>query len=326
LRWFSFTSITALFDTRHTFWITTQIRMDSKLLGSNIARYGREGIVHERIRQFYRENEAAVEGKLKAAEVAALKGVAGESGSAVTYRSTKEEVEKKFGEIGKLMYALVKSFKGLGGQRAYDTLKRVFEEQYRVVQAEGEKKTVAAPRDTEKAGAKSMESPYGGELGDAGEQAEIVPRETKEIDAKSVQSPHGPDCHYRNKNGNGVKGYSINVTETCDTGKLNLIVDVQTEAASMADNLSLFRLRLFSSSYRYLAMFRCHPYPASEGQGCFLPPVLSPGAALPFRLGRGPSVPVPPFADQRSDGTMTARRLLIALPASLRFPSLNGTG
>jgi hypothetical protein len=26
------------------------------------------------------------------------------------------------------------------------------------------------------------------------------------------------------------------VTETCDSGKLNLIVDVQTEAASMADN------------------------------------------------------------------------------------------
>jgi hypothetical protein len=29
---------------------------------------------------------------------------------------TKEEVEKKFEEIGKLMYVLVKSFKGLGGQ------------------------------------------------------------------------------------------------------------------------------------------------------------------------------------------------------------------
>jgi hypothetical protein len=38
-------------------------------------------------------------------------------------------VEKKFEEIGKLMYVLVKPFKGLGGQREYDTLKRVFEEQ-----------------------------------------------------------------------------------------------------------------------------------------------------------------------------------------------------
>jgi hypothetical protein len=151
--------------------------------------------------------------------VDALKGLARESGSAVTYRSTKEEAEKKFEEIGKLMYVLVKPFKGLVGQGAYDTLKRVFEEQYQVEQAEGEKKTVAAPLDTEKAGAKSLESPYGGEAGDragqgeaedkedaaekaeagehgdteamknaeAGEQAEIVPRETKEIDAKSVQ-------------------------------------------------------------------------------------------------------------------------------------------
>jgi hypothetical protein len=182
-----------------------QIRMDSKLLGSNIARYGRYGIVHETIRLFYRENEALVAGKLKAAEIEALKGLAGESGSAVTYRSTKDEVEKKFEEIGKLMYVLVKSFKGLAGQREYDTLKRVFEEQYRVVQAEGEKKTVAAPLDREKAGAKSLESPYGGDDGDragqaeaedkedaaeggdteamkntdAGEQEETVPRETK---------------------------------------------------------------------------------------------------------------------------------------------------
>ncbi|MDR1903651.1 MAG: hypothetical protein LBQ88_15400 [Treponema sp.] len=30
-----------------------RIRMDSKLPGSNIARYGRYGIVHERIRLFY---------------------------------------------------------------------------------------------------------------------------------------------------------------------------------------------------------------------------------------------------------------------------------
>ncbi|MDR1901410.1 MAG: hypothetical protein LBQ88_03895 [Treponema sp.] len=55
--------------------------MDSKLLGSNIARYGRYGIVHETIRLFYRENEGAAEGKLKAAEAEALKGLAGERGN-----------------------------------------------------------------------------------------------------------------------------------------------------------------------------------------------------------------------------------------------------
>jgi hypothetical protein len=182
------------------------IRMDSKLLGSNIAWYSRYGIVHETMRLFYRANEAVIPDKLKAAELEALKNIYNETGDSVTYRSTKQEVEKKFAEIGALMYVLVKSFKGLEGQTEYETLKRVFEEQYKIEQAEGEKKTIA------------------------------VPREKQEISAKSVQNPHDTDCHYRNKNGSGIKGYSVNITETCDKGKLNLLVDVQTKPASAPDN------------------------------------------------------------------------------------------
>ena len=58
----------------------------------------------------------------------------------------------------------------------------------------------------------------------------------EEISAKSVQSPHDTDCHYRNKDGNKVKGYSINVTESCDDGKgLNLIGHVDVKKASTSD-------------------------------------------------------------------------------------------
>jgi len=52
----------------------------------------------------------------------------------------------------------------------------------------------------------------------------VVGREKEDISAKSIQSPHDTDCHYRNKDGNKVKGYSINITESCDEGDgLNLI-------------------------------------------------------------------------------------------------------
>jgi hypothetical protein len=115
-----------------------QVRMDSKLLGSNIAWYSRYGIVHETIRLFYHTNEAAIQGKLKAPELKALKEIYEEKGSAVTYRSTKTEVEKKFGELGALMYRLVKSFKYLLGQTEYETLARVFGEQYKVEQMGGD--------------------------------------------------------------------------------------------------------------------------------------------------------------------------------------------
>ena len=55
-----------------------------------------------------------------------------------------------------------------------------------------------------------------------------------------MQNPHDGDSEYRDKGGNKVKGYSINVTETCDEGPglkgaLNLIVDVRVEGCSISD-------------------------------------------------------------------------------------------
>jgi len=64
----------------------------------------------------------------------------------------------------------------------------------------------------------------------------VVAREKEEISAKSVQSPHDTDCHYRNKDDQKVKGYSFNVTESCDDDKpLNLIAYVDVRKASTSD-------------------------------------------------------------------------------------------
>ena len=40
----------------------------------------------------------------------------------------------------------------------------------------------------------------------------IISRNKEEISADSIQSPHDTDCHYRNKDGNQIKGYSMNVS------------------------------------------------------------------------------------------------------------------
>ena len=69
----------------------------------------------------------------------------------------------------------------------------------------------------------------------------VTALENDEISARSIQSPHDPDCTYRNKDGNKVKGYSTNVTETCDKSKqgeptLNLITDTQVDVVTTADN------------------------------------------------------------------------------------------
>ena len=68
------------------------------------------------------------------------------------------------------------------------------------------------------------------------EKKVVVAREKEEISAKSVQSPHDTDCHYRNKDDQKVKGYSINVTESCvDDKALNPIAHVDVRKASTSD-------------------------------------------------------------------------------------------
>jgi hypothetical protein len=56
-----------------------------------------------------------------------------------------------------------------------------------------------------------------------------------EISADSLQSPHDADAAYRKKQDETVRGYSVNLTETCQEA-LNLIVDVHVEPATAADN------------------------------------------------------------------------------------------
>lgn len=70
------------------------------------------------------------------------------------------------------------------------------------------------------------------------ESGQVLPLPKEQIKADSVQSPHDIDCTYRNKDGNRVKGYSINITETCDQNPdaLNLITNLQVEKAGFSDN------------------------------------------------------------------------------------------
>ena len=129
-----------------------RIRMDSKLLGSNISIYNRYGVVHETIRKY-----CAVNG-IKADEVkdVALGEILKEKAELVTYRNTKEEVACLFEKIGKVMFRLV-SAEGADMSKEYGLLKRVFEEQYEITRGVGggKKKTVRV-RDKSEISSKSI--------------------------------------------------------------------------------------------------------------------------------------------------------------------------
>ena len=175
-----------------------RIRMDSKLLGSNIAWLSRYELIHETLRLFY--NQMKQSGQLDKTIEVRLDELLKLEGNKVVYICSSEEVKSRLQELGELIYKILPLFSSSTSVH-YQTLQRVFNEQYRV----DEKKVVVA-------------------------------REKEEISAKSVQSPHDTDCHYRNKDDQKVKGYSINITESCDEDKpLNLIGHVDVRKASTSD-------------------------------------------------------------------------------------------
>lgn len=184
-----------------------QVRMDSKLLGSNIAWLSRYELIHETLRLFIAEREEFIYKKsLSKSEFSLIESIQDETGNKVIYRSTKSEIDTRLIALGKLMYRFVLLFKS-NNYGEYQTLKTVFEQQYSVAK-----------------------------------DKTVLPLENEKISAKSVQSPHDTDAHFRNKDGNKVKGYSANITETCDQpvedGKpvLNLITDIQVDVVSTQDN------------------------------------------------------------------------------------------
>ncbi len=176
------------------------IRMDSKLLGSNIAWLSRYELIHETMRLFCRDATVSlINHPLLTEEKNLIENLLKEKGNKVVYRSTGDEVKTKMQQLGVLACKFIELFNS--SYSHYVTLKRLFSEQFMV-----------------------------------DENKIIIMRNKEEISSHSVQSPHDTDSHYRNKDGNQVKGYSINVTESCDKDTLNLIGDVDVRVVSTSDN------------------------------------------------------------------------------------------
>jgi hypothetical protein len=175
-----------------------RIRMDSKLLGSNIAWLSRYELIHETLRLFY--NEAKQFGGIDRATTESLDNLLELEGYKVVYTCSGDEVKMRLQKLGELIYHILPLFSNSGAAH-YQTLKRVFNEQFSV-----------------------------------DESKIVIAKKNEEITAQSVQSPHDTDCTYRNKDGNKVKGYSINITESCDDGDgLNLIGNVDVRVVSASD-------------------------------------------------------------------------------------------
>lgn len=177
------------------------IRMDSKLIGSNIALFTRYEIIHQTLCMFYKSLDKSEKLRLQASDREQLEELLKEEPLKTVYRSTREELKGRLQPIGIVIYKMVKLFSDLQSE-SFKLLQRVFAEQYKVSEDQ---------------------------------QIELRPKE--EISSSSVQSPHDPESAYRNKQGQQVKGYSVNITETCSDDNLNLITNVIVEKANTPDTM-----------------------------------------------------------------------------------------
>lgn len=175
------------------------IRMDSKLIGSNIALFSRYEIIHHSLCMFFQSLDESAKSRLLKSDLEQLERLAGEEPLKTVYRSTREDIKSRLQPIGILIYKMLQSFGDLQTE-SFLLVQRVFNEQYKVLEDQ---------------------------------QIELRPKE--EISSSSVQSPHDPDSAYRNKGDQKVKGYSVNITETCSENQLNLITSVIVEKANTPD-------------------------------------------------------------------------------------------
>ncbi len=174
------------------------IRMDSKLFGSNIANCCRLQLVLGCLRQFWKSLSPDQRRRATSRDQTILSKLLEQTPSQLVYRLTNEEKASKLRQYGKLLRRLIKLYEASDSKR-YDQIRRVFDEQFSL------------------------------------RERKVVIKNPKETKASSLQSPHDPDAAYSGKANQNIKGYRVNLTETCNPNELNLVTHIQVEAANCAD-------------------------------------------------------------------------------------------
>ena len=195
-----------------------KIRMDSKLINSNIATSNRLHLIVEGVRKFIADHR--IETKSLALEAFAqdlLKALRKKTTSNILYALNGKKKKETLLQLGGLIKCLLDHVKQ-GQNESYELLARIYREQYKEEKEE--------------------------ENNEGGDHGELRLKEPNEISSSSIQSIHDPDAAYRTK-GNGkskqtVSGFHANITESCDSqDDVNLILDVEVVPANICEDAFL---------------------------------------------------------------------------------------
>lgn len=207
-----------------------KIRLDSKLINSNIALCTRLDLIIETIRCFTKQlNLELVKGDLELKTYELLDQLKEKTTTNLTYNLSKQDKSKLLVAMGKVIKILLLNYPQAPH---YGELERLYKEHYDEVREKKE----------------DGNDNQGNKLTGA-DQVKLKP--SKEVDSSSLQSIHDREATFRSKgHGNkkqNISGYHANITETCDEeNEINLIVDVIVEKANV--NEDQFLLEAIASS------------------------------------------------------------------------------
>lgn len=189
------------------------IRMDSKLIQSNIGTWTRLQKIIQSFQVFYKSlKEDRTEKIKKQTDRTFIAEIMSKPAGNHLYGMKNDEKEKWLKRLGFLIRKVLNVYES-ADSTYYDLLKQIYQEQYCETRSS---------------------------VDDHDDQEDIPsPRPKAEMDPQSIQSIHDPEASYRIK-GHGreqqkVSGFSSNITETVDE-KINIITDVQVEKATYSDD------------------------------------------------------------------------------------------
>ena len=125
------------------------VRMDSKLIGSNIAKQTRYTLIHKTMVRFLKHNSLA---RLPKRMIARAEEYMGEDSQKTVYRSAGDSLKGRMTQMGQFICSLLKRYEPTACH--YALLKRLFEEQFNVVDGN------AILKDKEDMSGSNLQSPY----------------------------------------------------------------------------------------------------------------------------------------------------------------------
>jgi len=175
-------------------------RMDSTSLSSNIAWLNRYGVIHETLRLAYISAKGDIDKILCRRNRIILNEITEENCFNVSYYNTNSQLESKLFRLGSIIYKIITNI-GDKTTKSVEMLQTVFYQHYEI------------------------------------KEDNIVLLPKQKLKASNIQSPHDDESGFISKNGKKVKGFNVNVTETCNPDNyVNFITDVSISSATVHDS------------------------------------------------------------------------------------------